>query len=575
MLPSPHSPPALSTTPPRVPSKATNNFFFHYLLLPRTMKHAQSFIGVICVLVALAATVDVHVIRQSWDVLRGQGLATCPPGRPEGSASPSYLLARLQSAEKELKVLESALEAQRRVVKRLSEAYITAAGADNYSFVSGNARWAASSESRPRGRNEAVRNGRATKKARKSWGEYAPPVGTAERGGSGTGPDSNATLMALLGRLADGKGGADRTRDRRVGRGSRDSDDDDAFAEFGGIEGLAALLATQEDNGGSWRGGFGVEMGSALSTAASTGADIPANEFARRARSRMGDVRKKDSPTNVDGIIEQMAVQEKQRQAVQANDRPGKVDIEYVGSEQLPVGKQKVWEVPCADALYSNNWYGHIEGCTAVKCSRHVRDHVASPQECSMAVRAIRGAMVDLFHQGGSTSLVPDSSSKKRLGEQGYALIQMLRERVRDVIAEDYELDELYDSGALLTRLTAEYDPHDMWEMAPQGHDYWNPHVDKANIASYDYSALLYLNTQSDDPADIGTTADFTGGKFSFIDGDVNRVVPPVRGRLVTFTSGLENLHRVREVTKGTRFVLAMWFTCSAKHEYEEKPLAP
>ena len=46
-------------------------------------------------------------------------------------------------------------------------------------------------------------------------------------------------------------------------------------------------------------------------------------------------------------------------------------------------------------------------------------------------------------------------------------------------------------------------------------------------------------------------------------------------GRLVTFTSGLENLHRVREVTKGTRFVLAMWFTCSAKHEYEEKPLAP
>ena len=27
------------------------------------------------------------------------------------------------------------------------------------------------------------------------------------------------------------------------------------------------------------------------------------------------------------------------------------------------------------------------------------------------------------------------------------------------------------------------------------GHRYWNAHVDKANRASYDYSALLYLNS--------------------------------------------------------------------------------
>eukprot|EP01047_Picozoa_sp_COSAG01_P074328 COSAG01_NODE_12388_length_1749_cov_1.274545_2_plen_59_part_00 len=36
------------------------------------------------------------------------------------------------------------------------------------------------------------------------------------------------------------------------------------------------------------------------------------------------------------------------------------------------------------------------------------------------------------------------------------------------------------------------------------GHVYWTAHVDKANIATYDYSALLYLNTQD---------VDFTGAR--------------------------------------------------------------
>ena len=50
-----------------------------------------------------------------------------------------------------------------------------------------------------------------------------------------------------------------------------------------------------------------------------------------------------------------------------------------------------------------------------------------------------------------------------------------------------------YDSGALLTRIS-HGTPDDEWEMEA-GHAYWNPHVDKANIATYDYSAILYLNT--------------------------------------------------------------------------------
>ena len=31
------------------------------------------------------------------------------------------------------------------------------------------------------------------------------------------------------------------------------------------------------------------------------------------------------------------------------------------------------------------------------------------------------------------------------------------------------------------------------------GHVYWNAHVDKANIGSYDYSALLYERTSAND----------------------------------------------------------------------------
>ena len=41
----------------------------------------------------------------------------------------------------------------------------------------------------------------------------------------------------------------------------------------------------------------------------------------------------------------------------------------------------------------------------------------------------------------------------------------------------DFNLGEIYDSGALLTRLKGD-PPNDEWEMDP-GHVYWNPHVDK------------------------------------------------------------------------------------------------
>eukprot|EP00971_Amphidinium_carterae_P091014 1801458-Amphidinium_carterae.1 len=54
-------------------------------------------------------------------------------------------------------------------------------------------------------------------------------------------------------------------------------------------------------------------------------------------------------------------------------------------------------------------------------------------------------------------------------------------------------------------------------------HDSSNPHVDKANIASYDWSALLYLNSEGDE---------FGGGELVFNDVDADRLVQPLAGRL-------------------------------------------
>ena len=42
-----------------------------------------------------------------------------------------------------------------------------------------------------------------------------------------------------------------------------------------------------------------------------------------------------------------------------------------------------------------------------------------------------------------------------------------------------------------------------------------------------------------------------------------NHTVEPRKGRLVMFTSGNENIHRVRKVLSGTRLVMSMWFTCN------------
>lgn len=94
-------------------------------------------------------------------------------------------------------------------------------------------------------------------------------------------------------------------------------------------------------------------------------------------------------------------------------------------------------------------------------------------------------------------------------------------------------------------------------------------HVDRNNTPHYDYSGLLYLNDYGDD---------FEGGQFYFYDeepeeghevpSDTLHMVHPRAGRMLAFTSGTENTHRVSLVTSGTRYVIAMWFTCDKRREF-------
>lgn len=77
-----------------------------------------------------------------------------------------------------------------------------------------------------------------------------------------------------------------------------------------------------------------------------------------------------------------------------------------------------------------------------------------------------------------------------------------------------------------------------------------------------DYSAVLYLND------------DFEGGDLFFTDMDAATVTAQVRpqcGRLVVFSSGGENPHGVRAVTRGQRCAIALWFTLSPEYSEQER----
>ncbi|KAF5293323.1 hypothetical protein FQR65_LT10988 [Abscondita terminalis] len=101
-------------------------------------------------------------------------------------------------------------------------------------------------------------------------------------------------------------------------------------------------------------------------------------------------------------------------------------------------------------------------------------------------------------------------------------------------------------------------------------------HADNCNIMSNgfcqksfpaytwrDYSAIIYLNNN------------FDGGEFIFstdmYGNAIQSIVKPKCGRMVGFSSGSENLHGVKAVTKGTRCAVALWFTFNEKYKENDR----
>ncbi|XP_045470805.1 prolyl 3-hydroxylase 1-like [Harmonia axyridis] len=81
-----------------------------------------------------------------------------------------------------------------------------------------------------------------------------------------------------------------------------------------------------------------------------------------------------------------------------------------------------------------------------------------------------------------------------------------------------------------------------------------------------DYSAIIYLND------------DFLGGEF-FFSSDMNpessqSTVHPSCGKMVAFSSGVENLHGVKAVRRGTRCAIGLWFTFNPEYKENYRDLA-
>ncbi|CCI43114.1 unnamed protein product [Albugo candida] len=143
-----------------------------------------------------------------------------------------------------------------------------------------------------------------------------------------------------------------------------------------------------------------------------------------------------------------------------------------------------------------------------------------------------------------------------RFTENQLELYRNVVENIRKAVMEEFQLEILYFTApTFITRIigNASWAPNEMHD------EYWHLHVDNDNTPHYDYSALLYLSDYD---------REFTGGLFAFKDKTRVHIVEPSRGRLLMFTSGKENLHHVRRVRSGTRYVMSMWFACDAQREF-------
>ncbi|KAJ8609838.1 hypothetical protein CTAYLR_008125 [Chrysophaeum taylorii] len=240
--------------------------------------------------------------------------------------------------------------------------------------------------------------------------------------------------------------------------------------------------------------------------------------------------------------------------------------VEAKAEHQVWQAAQAELIAECADEGTEREFQALTTECGELRCGRVVERNFASPDDAARLRGAADAAMDGLYHQGGSTSMALDAATGLRLDDAvpgTFDLATTILERARDFVSSHFGAPRIYAAGGLITRLEAP--PRQGPFQLNASHVYWKPHVDKANIAAYDYSALVYLSTHA---------RDFQGGALEFFDGPNTRtLVHPEAGMLIAFSSGLDNLHRARRVTLGSRFVLALWFTLDPAHTFVDTSL--
>ena len=247
--------------------------------------------------------------------------------------------------------------------------------------------------------------------------------------------------------------------------------------------------------------------------------------------------------------------------------------------------KQAVVEdVPCSSRFDSA---ATGVGCLTTTCRRKVVDGIFSGDDIDALLEiakkgldkreGVRGgpSIVDI-----NTGYIRDSnglvnmfaSDESVYTSEDFRVYGSIIKRLKEEVESTFEnVVTYFTAPTFITRL----DGNSSWEPQEPHDEYWHAHSDMANTAHYFYSGLLYLSDFE---------VDFTGGRFLFLshnsssgddvyvpddDYTVDSVVEPRRGRVVVFTAGEENMHRVERVTSGERFVLSFWFTCDQRKEFQ------
>ena len=294
--------------------------------------------------------------------------------------------------------------------------------------------------------------------------------------------------------------------------------------------------------------------------------------------------RKKDAPDPADVASVRRFVAAQAEQAALSKRRSGHNSqrsrkLVAAATQPLPRG-HLVWEAPASGTPAFQHPLRAGSPQPRHPLRRAVVDSLATPHECAhaicMAVVGIDGAIeyeAPEYNGEATLAVSPLEAIPPFLGPGSKVLVSVLLWRVLSAVRTHFgEARPLYVSGALLTRLQPPpRAQRGFGSAAPSRgvpgadgdhYDYDVAHVDRANVASYDYSAVLYLNGKQQEG---GSSAGcFRGGDFCFVDDGGDEVVEPRPGRCVLFPSGFEQLHRVCRVEGGNRFALAVWFTLDA-----------